>query len=92
MAKVENKIYTAANYTTYMPCDAFLSFCYINPKKRILKHFSHHLLIELHSGHARGQIILDHLNSKEHNATIIEDFDINLFKNQLVSISHSSLC
>lgn len=70
-----------------MPCDAFMCFCYLNPEERILKQSAHHIAIELHSGITRGQVVLDHLKTKQPNVFIIKNFNEDLFKKHLVDIS-----
>ncbi|KAJ8920672.1 hypothetical protein NQ315_004811 [Exocentrus adspersus] len=80
LTRAEKKIYNNTYFKHWAPCDAFLVFCFLNPDKHITKQSDHHVTIELSGCYTRGQMVLDHLRNRCSNVTIIENFDIELFK------------
>lgn len=88
LTRVDKILYSGPKYTHYLPCDAFLCFCYLNPEIRILKQSSYHIEIELHNGITRGLVVVDHLKTKKPNVVIIESFNEDLFKMHLINMSN----
>ncbi|KAJ8955605.1 hypothetical protein NQ318_001435 [Aromia moschata] len=82
LTRADRKVYAELDY--WIPCDAFLCFCFLDPEKHISKTSIHHVTIELHSCYTRGQVVLDHLRNKKPNVTIIENFHSELFKDLLL--------
>ncbi|XP_018577544.1 uncharacterized protein LOC108915879 [Anoplophora glabripennis] len=88
LTRAEKKIY-ANNFKFWLPCDAFLVFCFLNPKKHIIKQSIHHATVELYSSYTRGQVVLDHLKNKLPNVTIVEMLDGELFKEYILKATSS---
>lgn len=90
LKKADKKIYNQPGILieNYTPCDAYLCFCFLNPELHIVSKTSHHAVIELHSYHTRGQVVLDHLKKKKPNVEIIEKYDEVLFKNCLLDLKN----
>ncbi|KAG5896290.1 hypothetical protein JTB14_008846 [Gonioctena quinquepunctata] len=86
LAKAEESVYKGSKYKHWLPCDAFLAFCYLNPGSSIKKNTLHHATVELHGTHTRGQVVLDHLKGKKPNVSIIEEFDEELFKKEVLRL------
>lgn len=86
---MDKKIYSDAEYKNYLPCDAFLCFCYLYPENGISKQSAHHIAIELHRGITRGQVIVDLINERP-NVVIIENFNENLFKKFLIEMTSNT--
>lgn len=83
LTRAEKKIYTN-NYQYWLPCDAFLIFCFLNPDEHVTKQSIHHATVELYSSYTRGQVVLDHLKNNSPNVTIIENFNGELFKDYVL--------
>ncbi|KAG5682915.1 hypothetical protein PVAND_012233 [Polypedilum vanderplanki] len=68
---------------SFCPCDAYLVCCFIFPKM-IKKVSEFNVNIELSGEFTRGQMVLDHKLLMKPNATIIEEFDVEMFKKILL--------
>jgi inosine-uridine nucleoside N-ribohydrolase len=71
------------NWQTWTPCDAFLVSLFIDPMV-VRKLSEHHVTIELHGRHTRGQVVLDHLYKEKANCKVIELIDEELFRNMIL--------
>lgn len=70
-------------HNNFIPCDAFLIGCFAFPKM-IKEMKRHHVEIVLSMGCiSRGQMIIDHKKELEANVFVIEEFDVEFFKNLL---------
>ncbi|XP_023026570.1 nucleoside hydrolase [Leptinotarsa decemlineata] len=86
LLKAEENVYPPSRFDRWFPCDAILTFCYLNPDKYITKKSMHHATIELHGSKTRGQVVLNHMNNNTPNVTIIGSFDEELFKEELLKL------
>lgn len=75
---VETKAYTRV-LRGWTPCDNFLACCFIIPRmaKKVEKR---HVTVELTGNHTRGQMVNDHVGKETPNAYIIEQIDVEMFK------------
>lgn len=56
----------------WMPTDAFLMAAFLFPNLSVRKSRQIHATVELFGKYTRGQMVLDHLNKKPANVTVIE--------------------
>lgn len=70
-------------FDNYLACDAYLAAIVLRPDiaRDIVMH---HVDIELGGHKTRGQVVIDHLMSKEPNAFVIQDIDSEIFKEILL--------
>lgn len=69
-------------FNNFIPCDAFLIGCFGFPEM-IKELKQHHVQVELNGSISRGQMIIDHRREEVPNAHVIEEFDVEFFKNLL---------
>lgn len=67
----------------YTPCDVFLAAVLLNPKI-VTSMIRHHVDIELNGSKTRGQVVIDHFMNNASNASIIQDYDFEIFKDFLL--------
>lgn len=85
MDAIEHSLYfskTEASFI-YAPCDAILAAIILRPDsaKEIIKR---HADIELFGSKTRGQVVIDHLKSKEPNVDIVTEYDAEIFKELMI--------
>lgn len=86
--EVEKKQYTKFGYTNWTVCDALVAGAFLFPKCVIRESFWN-AEVELYGRVTRGQLVLDHLRTTDHNVRIIEEIDAEQFKQiTLWSIDH----
>lgn len=73
------------NFTNWVSADTMLAAVVVEPRV-IENKFSANATVELTGIYTRGQIVIDHLNTKRHNVTIIKSLRAGLFKELLSSI------
>jgi len=68
------------NWTVY---DAIVAACFLDPKC-ITKIADYHVTVELGGKYTRGQAVLDHKYEQKQNVKVIEEFDVDIFRNIIV--------
>ncbi|CAG9864606.1 unnamed protein product, partial [Phyllotreta striolata] len=86
LTAAEKTLATKHNLEHWLPCDAFLAFCFAAPQRHITKSSSHHATVELHGESTRGQVVLDHLKKNVPNVVIIEDINRDLFMEEMLKL------
>lgn len=71
-------------HSRYVPCDALLAGIIVRPDMTTVQE-EYHADIELSGCHTRGQVVLDHLQSKKPNIRLILEYDSEIFKRVLLS-------
>lgn len=82
---VEEKCYKNSIYENWVCCDNFLAVTYILPEI-IKKQTKFNATVELAGKHVRGLMVLDHLKIEKPNVEIIEEIDLERYKNFMLSI------
>lgn len=80
---IEKKVWENSNFTSWLPCDAIIAAVLLRADI-IKKSRKCHVTVELHGSHTRGQVVLDHLQMKDPNVTLIEEVDSSLLKKLLL--------
>ncbi|XP_043270492.1 inosine-uridine preferring nucleoside hydrolase-like isoform X2 [Venturia canescens] len=80
---IETHTYPKTKPSPYKPCDGLLAAIVIRPEIVKLEE-KFHADIELHGGRTRGQVVLDHLQSRKPNVRIIMAYDAEIFKEILL--------
>lgn len=71
----------------WTPCDCFLASCFIKPDIiKVMK--KHHVTVELHGAHTRGQLVFERFDKKSKNAFVIESIDVEKFKQFMMWVCH----
>lgn len=84
MDPMEKKLHEKLPGRDWWQYDAVVAACFIN-EKCIKKMTENYVTIELAGNHTRGQVVLDHKGlHREKNCKIIEDFDVEMFKNMIL--------
>lgn len=82
---IEHNLYSDDKqaFVMYRPCDAILAGIVLRPDmaKKMVKY---HADIELMGLRTRGQVLIDHLRSREPNVDLVIDFDSEIFKELLI--------
>jgi len=88
MSSVESSVIARAQrlgYKNWINCDQLLASIVIN-RKVIKEVFIAHATVELSGLYTRGQIVMDHLNMKEHNLKIVKEVDVEAHKELLLTL------
>lgn len=72
-------------YKYWISCDQLLAVIVEDPET-VTKKFDAHAIVELGGHHTRGQIVIDHLQTREHNITIIESVSQKALQNRLLRL------
>ena len=85
LREVEDKCYTNSIYKNWTCCDNILAVSFILPEI-IKKQTKYHATVELGGKYTRGQMVLDHLGIENPNVEIIEEIDVEKYKNFMLLV------
>ncbi|KAK9510737.1 hypothetical protein O3M35_005463 [Rhynocoris fuscipes] len=78
------------NIKSWVSADAMLAAVILDDNI-ITEKFTAHATVELNGSYTRGQLVIDHLNIKDHNITIIKSLNGNFYKELLFRVVSKSL-
>lgn len=78
MNKIDVNVYKKHNYSNWIPCDALLVACFVSSSV-ITQYIDYNVTVELSGYFTRGQMVLDHLQKQQKNASVIVSIDEQKF-------------
>ena len=85
MDEVEKRLHVSRENPKWTCCDNQLVVSFILPEI-IQKQTKYHATVELGGKYTRGQMILDHLGIEKPNVEIVEEIDVEKYKNFMLLI------